>query len=264
MARSRRPRAVSAGGAASRRPTSALFRKCGSLRSSFGPRSPSAGFFSSAPGGRGTGTRSGRPRSGGRSWSGRTPGRAARPGRPAAGGSLTWSGPDAGAGPLPEEGDRLGQVLAVGLDRVRGRVLLEAQVPEEVGQGLVHRGVSGCGSSARRGRPASCPGRRARSASTAASYQDRLRAGSAAWARIAATSSSRLASSYTYTNRSLPRIRARTLSSWGTTGLVGHRRPARAAARPGVLSPSSPGDRELRPAGRIPRRRSAAGDGSSQ
>src|SRR5262249_48311497 len=48
-------------------------------------------------------------------------------------------GPDPRAGLLAEEADRLGQILPVGLDGVGRRVLLQTQVPEEVGQGLLHR-----------------------------------------------------------------------------------------------------------------------------
>src|SRR5436190_416984 len=48
-------------------------------------------------------------------------------------------GADGRAGALAKERDDLGQVLAVRLDRVGGRVLFEAEVAEEVGQGLVHR-----------------------------------------------------------------------------------------------------------------------------
>ena len=143
MARSRRPRAVSAGGAASSRPTSALFKKCGSLRSSFGPRRPSAGFLASTPW-RHRNRHQERTAAIRREivvraypWS-CSQARKARSRR-----VVTWSGRTPAPAALPEEGDRLGQVLAVGLHRVGGRVLLEAQVPEEVGQGLVHRGRLG-------------------------------------------------------------------------------------------------------------------------
>src|SRR5205823_969833 len=95
-------------------------------------------------------------------------------------------GREGGAGQLGlKELDGLGQVLAVGLDRVGGRVPLQGEVSEVVGQQVVHEFVNagrrvGYGGPVSAG-AASCS--RAFRISTEASNQVRLSRGSAAWSR---------------------------------------------------------------------------------